>query len=204
LLVDARGKRRRGSEILRGRVPLTIGIGSGFVEGEDVDVTIEIPAESPGGSEGRDAEFPQPVGNGLEASMTGVAGCRVEAPRHGRFMTERRIGETVRVGQIVGGLGNQAVAAPAGGVLVGLAARGARIEPGDTLVEVDPGGIAYGCYGVSEGARRVAAGVLSALAGRSDPACVPPVRPDATGTQLPGLVTDRASGLPTLPSVTSG
>jgi xanthine dehydrogenase accessory factor len=183
LLVDARGRRRRGSEVLRGRVPLTIGIGSDFVDGENVDVTIEIPKESAGVSEDPYAERPKSTRRGIDVRATGTTGCTVEALRHGRFMTERRIGETVRVGQIVGGLGNEVIRAPEGGVLLGLAARGARIEPGDTLVEVDPGGIAYQCYGVSEAARRIAARVLSAHAGRSEPVLVPPARTDATAPQ---------------------
>jgi hypothetical protein len=79
-------------------------------------------------------------------------------------MTERRIGDSVRTGQIVGGLGNQVIVAPASGVLLGLAARGARIEPGDTLVEVDPAGIAFRCHCVDEDSRRVATKVVSVLA----------------------------------------
>jgi hypothetical protein len=47
------------------------------------------------------------------------------------------------------------------GVLLGLAARGARIEPGDTLLEVDPEGQAHRCYGIGAGPRRLAAAVLS-------------------------------------------
>jgi len=173
LLVDARGRKRRGSDVLRGRVPFTIGIGPGFVDGENVDVAMAISAESGRGSRGQKADcanlvddIPH-VGNGCDAN------CAVEATRHGRFMTERRIGDAVRIDQMVGGLGNEVIKAPAGGVLLGLAARGARIEPGDTLVEVDPAGIAYRCHGVGEAPRRVAAGVLSALAGRGDPARVP-------------------------------
>ncbi len=81
-------------------------------------------------------------------------------------MTERRIGDSVRAGQIVGGLGNEVIAAPAAGVLLGLAARGARIEPGDTLVEIDPAGVAHRCYGVAEGPRRTAEIVVAALAAR--------------------------------------
>ena len=83
-------------------------------------------------------------------------------------MTERRIGDTVSAGQIVGGLGNEVIRAPADGVLLGLAARGARIEPGDTLVEVDPAGVAHRCYGVGEGPRRLAARLLATLAERGD------------------------------------
>ena len=94
-------------------------------------------------------------------------------------MTERRIGEEVRPGQIVGGFGNEAVAAPAGGVLLGLAARGARIEPGDTLVEVDADGVADRCFGVPEGPRRLAAKVTSALVDRQRLACGAQFRTDA-------------------------
>jgi xanthine dehydrogenase accessory factor len=125
VLVDARGRKRRGSEILLGRVPFTIGIGVDFVEGENVDVAIDLAADSSHGP----GEEPNPLEPASRADFAAGCGadCIVEAARHGRFMTERRIGDAVRVGQIVGGLGNEAIAAPAGGVLLGLAARGARI-----------------------------------------------------------------------------
>ena len=139
VLVDARGPKRRGSEILRDHVPLTIGIGDDFVAGGNVDVVLALAVD--------------PVSNGI-----------VEATRHGRFMTERRIGDAVRSGQVVGGLSNEVVLAPSAGVLLGLAARGARIEPGDRLVEIDPAGVAHRCFGVGHGPRQVAAEVLSVLA----------------------------------------
>jgi hypothetical protein len=82
-------------------------------------------------------------------------------------MTERRIGDSVRAGEKIGAVGNQAVAAPANGVLLGLAARGARIEPGDELVEVDPNGVPYRCHGITAGSRTVAAAVVSVLARRT-------------------------------------
>ena len=143
---------------------MTFGIGPGFVEGENVDVALALPAapEREGGA----------ARNALDTETAQVtpleAGCAVEAARHGRFMTERRIGDSVRAGQIVGGLGNEVIAAPAAGVLLGLAARGARIEPGDTLVEIDPGGVAHRCYGVAPGPWQLAAVVVAALAARRD------------------------------------
>ncbi len=45
VLVDARGSKRRGAESLRGRVPITVGIGSGFVAGGNVDLAIGDPEE---------------------------------------------------------------------------------------------------------------------------------------------------------------
>ena len=166
LLVDARGRRRRGTEVLRGHVPVTIGIGPGFVDGENVDVAIELCADIESGSGGPRAGRADAVDAIPHAGDAGSATCTVEAPRHGRFITERRIGDYVRVGQIVGGLGNEVIKAPGGGVLLGLAARGARVEPGDTLVEVDGAGVAHRCYGVGAGPRHVASRLLCALGDR--------------------------------------
>ena len=179
VLVDARGRKRRGAEILLGRIPLTIGIGPGFVEGGNVDVVLGSAADT----RTPRAEDEAPLQPDLRARGGPACGtdCTVEAVRQGRFMTERRIGEEVRPGQIVGGFGNEAVAAPAGGVLLGLAARGARIEPGDTLVEVDPDGVAHRCFGVREGLRRLAATVMSALTDRQRLARGAQFRTDAGG-----------------------
>ena len=134
LVVDARGRTRRGSVGPRGAAPITLEIGS----------EIEIAAED---------RHPA---------------CAIDAQRHGRFATERRIGDTVRLGEVVGALGNDVVQAPASGVLLGLAARGARIEPGDTLVEVDPARPKHACYGVADHARLTALRVLAECRVRLD------------------------------------
>jgi xanthine dehydrogenase accessory factor len=185
LLVDARGRKRRGSDILRGCIPLTIGIGSGFADGENVDVAIENPAEMPNGRGGEAAECAHSPDSGHDANAGRASWVAIEAPRHGRFMTERRIGDFVRVGQIVGGLGNEPIAAPIDGVLIGLSARGARVESGDTLVEVDPDGMPHRCYGIAAGPRRVAASVLSVFAVRVDRPRASPLPVDAmVGTSV--------------------
>jgi xanthine dehydrogenase accessory factor len=168
LLVDARGRRRRGTEVLRGRVPVTIGIGAGFVGGENVDVALELGVDNAGGSGRPRADCADALDAIPPAGDACSATCTVEAPRPGRFITERRIGEHVRVGQVVGGLGNEVIKAPGAGVLLGLAARGARIEPGDTLVEVDGAGVAHRCHGVGAGLRQVASRLLCALGERQN------------------------------------
>ncbi len=165
LLVDARGRKRRGLEVLRGRVPVAIGIGHDFVAGENVDTAIALPADPPRGPKGSAKDSVSAM-DPIPRETAERAPLSFAALRHGRFMTERRIGDTVRVNDIVGGLGNETILAPATGVLLGLAARGARIEPGDPLVEVDPDGIAHRCYGVGDGPRDVASGVLALLASR--------------------------------------
>jgi len=199
ILVDARGRKRRGAEALRGRVPHAVGIGAGFVPGESVDLTIGHPEECLRGSE-REPPGHRGLAEGVRDTGDGPAATHsVEAARHGRFMTERRIGDAVRVGQIVGALGNEVVLAPSGGVLLGLAARGARVDRGDPLVEIDPEGLAHRCYGIRPDSRQVAARVVSELAERigrplkwplrSEVAEVvlhAPQRPDGTDAQAAG------------------
>lgn len=170
VLVDARRRERRGTHALRGRVPLTIGVGVAPHAAGDVDVGIEIPMSA--------AYGPWRGGN-AGAGVVDDAGCvdpfrrcpTVDAWRPGRFVTQRQIGELVHSGEIVGGLGNEVVRAPGSGILIGLAARGARIEPGDTLVEVDPEGDALACFGMKSGPRLAAATVLSALREPAAPRC---------------------------------
>jgi len=159
VLVDA-GRSRRAPEILRGRVPLAIGIGPDFVAGENVDVALEASAEI------ASAAPPQAQVRDDRALASRRKSYVVASTRYGRFMTERRIGDSVRAGEKVGALGNESVAAPASGVLLGLAARGARIEPGDELVEVDTNGVPYRCHGIGAGPRTVAESVLAVVAGR--------------------------------------
>ena len=166
LLVDARGRRRRGSEVLRGRVPLTIGIGSGFVDGEIVDVAIAIPRASADGhrqARGRIAALPMDRRFARRPWLDGRNRRRSAAPRPLHDGAPHRRHRACRPDRRW--TGQRGHPAPEGGVLLGLAARGARIEPGDTLVEVDPGGVAFRCYGVGEGPRRIAASVVSAFAG---------------------------------------
>jgi xanthine dehydrogenase accessory factor len=159
ILVDA-GRSRHRPEMLRGRVSLTIGVGPEFCAGQNVDVALE----GLGGA--ADAPPTAAPGRTEPAAMLRRKSYVVASTRYGRFMTERRIGDSVRAGERIGAVGNQAVAAPANGVLLGLAARGARIEPGDEIVEVDTGGVAYRCHGIAAGPRRVAESVLAVVARR--------------------------------------
>ena len=122
-LVVAGCGRLSGTDVARGRTwaqtpPLrcparprsvTIGIGSGFVGGENVDVAIADPAEIPADVAGSRPDTRIRRTPGHAAGVGSASTFAVEAPRHGRFMTERRIGDLVRAGQIVGGLGNEAM-----------------------------------------------------------------------------------------------
>ena len=63
-------------------------------------------------------------------------------------------------------VGGDSIAAPLTGVLRGLSARGARIGAAQKIVEVDPRDDASLCFGLGERPRRIATGVLEALARR--------------------------------------
>jgi len=93
---------------------------------------------------------------------SGDAGNAVAAAHNGRFSTSRRIGDRVAAGEVVGGIGSHAVVAPCDGALRGLAARGARVQRGARIVEVDPRGDPVLCFGLDERAAAIAREVLRA------------------------------------------
>jgi xanthine dehydrogenase accessory factor len=92
------------------------------------------------------------------------AGTVVAAVRNGRFTTSRRIGDRVVAGEIVGAVGSIPVAAPCLGALCGLSARGARVQQGAPIVEVDPRGDPVRCFGLDMRAAALAQEVLRAAA----------------------------------------
>jgi hypothetical protein len=88
----------------------------------------------------------------------------VKAVVPGRFATARRIGDRVVAGETVGAIGSATVISPRSGVLLGLAARGARLAAGQTVVEVDPAGDPARCFVLDARSRAVAARVIAAVA----------------------------------------
>ena len=167
-VVDARIAKRAAPARLKPHEPsplVTVGLGPGYRVGEHVDVAIETAwgdrlgaIVTEGGTKPYEGE-PRPLGGASRERF-------VYAARGGRFNTQRKIGGAVSAGETVGSLEGIAIAAPLGGVLRGLSARGARVTPGQKIVEVDPRGDASTCFGLGERPRRIAAGVVEALAVR--------------------------------------
>jgi xanthine dehydrogenase accessory factor len=167
-LVDARMAKRGTPATLRDAAPaslLTVGVGPGFVAGVHVDLAVE---SAWGDDLGRVIERgatralaggPRPLGGAGRERY-------VYAPRAGRFGTSRHVGERVDRGDVVATLEGERLLAPLAGVLRGLSARGARIAPGQKVIEVDPRGEPSLCFGVGERPRRIARGVVEALAAR--------------------------------------
>jgi len=136
-----------------------LGIASAF------ETSIVVDARGPRQRGQESLRGPIPIvidaGSEIEAGAVLDPVCTIKARRYGRFATEHRIGDFVRAGEIVGAVANDAVEAPARGVLLGLTGRGARIQPGDVIVEVDPARTKHGCHGIEDAARRTALRVLA-------------------------------------------
>jgi len=161
VLVDARmAKHKQDTD--RAQATLVIGLGPGFVAGEDVHAVVET-QRGPGlgrvlwsGPAEADSSVPAPV--------MGFTGERVlRAPRSGEFRGAHGIGDLVSARAVVGEVGGAPVTAAIGGLVRGLVADGAFVEQGVKVGDIDPRGRAVSAAEVSDKGRAVAAGVLEAI-----------------------------------------
>jgi len=162
-IVDARMRKRAVPEVQRGLAPMTIGLGPNFVAGETVDLAIEtmwgdqLGAVIETGAPLPLAGEPRPIG--------GVGRARfVYAPAAGRFVTGSRIGDRVEEGVVVATIGQVALRAPIGGVLRGLTRSGVEVPVRTKVIEVDPRCDPAAVFGLGERPRRIAEGVVKAMA----------------------------------------
>ena len=168
-VIDARMRKRATPERLRGYAPLTIGLGPNFIAGDTVDLAIET---SWGDRLGAVIESgptlhlhgePQPLG--------GVARARfVYAPLAGRFETRLRIGDRVGQGAAVASIAATSLCAPIGGVIRGLTHDGVPVAAGTKVIEIDARGDSSAAFGLGMRPRRIAEGVLRAMAHARVPA----------------------------------
>jgi xanthine dehydrogenase accessory factor len=162
-VVDARMRKRAIPEQQRGTAPLTIGLGPNFVAGGNVDLAVEtswgdnLGAVIEDGSTLPLGDEPRPIG--------GVARARfVYAPTAGRFDTSMRIGDRVEEGSVVAMIAGTVLFAPISGIIRGLTRDGVHVAIRTKVIEVDPRGNPDAAFGLGERPRRIAEGVLKALA----------------------------------------
>jgi xanthine dehydrogenase accessory factor len=162
-LIDARMRKRAVPEKQRGTAPLTIGLGPNFVAGETVDLAIET---SWGDRLGAVIETgPTEPLPGEPRAIGGVARARlVYAPVASCFRTSGQIGDRVAENEVVATIGSVALPAPLTGIIRGLTRSGVRVTAGAKVIEVDPRGNSVAAFGLGERPRRIAEGVLRALA----------------------------------------
>lgn len=166
VLVDARMRKRAAPDDQRGLAPLTVGLGPGFVAGQNVDLAVET---GWGDDLGRLIERgPTRDLAGEPRAIVGVARDRyVYAPAIGTFRTGLRIGSSVRAGQTVAHVDDTPLLAPIDGALRGLTRDGVTVAERTKVIEVDPRGAEGNLFGIGERPGRIADGVLAAVRGRS-------------------------------------
>lgn len=161
VLVDAiLAKQNLGTR--REDASLVIGLGPGFVAGEDVHFVIEsrrghnLGRVITAGSAEPDTGVPEPV--------EGIAGDRVlRAPAEGEFRSSGRIGDYVTKGALVGRIGDAEVTARISGVLRGLIRPGTWVTAGLKIGDIDPRGDVTACFTISDKARAIAGSVLETV-----------------------------------------
>ncbi len=142
--------------------PLVIGIGPGFVAGEDVHAVIETM---------RGHDLGRIILQGAARPNTGVPGAiggytteRVlRAPAAGIFTGAKTIGDRVAAGDVIGWVDHEPAYAAIGGILRGILHDGLQVEKGLKIGDVDPRCQPENCLTISDKARAIGGGVLEAL-----------------------------------------
>ena len=161
VLVDAiLAKRNLGTR--KDQAPLVIGLGPGFIAGEDVDVIIETK---------RGHNLGRVYYHGQVAPDTGVPGevggeskrRLLRAPAEGKIIPLHKIGELVRAGEAIAEVEGVPLKAEISGVLRGLIYPKSWVTKGMKVGDVDPRGIREYCFTVSDKARSLGGAVLEVI-----------------------------------------
>jgi xanthine dehydrogenase accessory factor len=142
--------------------PIVIGLGPGFVAGENCHAAVET---NRGDDLGRvyftgcprsDTGFPAPVG--------GFSRQRVlRSPADGEFISNCRITDLVKAGQILGDVAGLSVVSEIDGIVRGLVHDGLMVTVGQKIGDVDPRCEKERCYKMSEKANAIGKGTLEAI-----------------------------------------
>ena len=161
IVIDARMRKKppeQGKEL----ATLVIGLGPGFIAGENCHAAIET---NRGHDLGRVlwAGAPQ-ADTGVPGEVQGFGGERVlRAPADGELVSGAQIGERVVKGAVIALVGGQAVLAPFDGVIRGLLRPGSQVEKGMKIGDVDPRDDPNMCNLVSDKSRAIGGAALEAI-----------------------------------------
>jgi xanthine dehydrogenase accessory factor len=141
--------------------PVVIGLGPGFVAGDDVHAVIETMR---GHELGRILyEGSARPDTGVPGEIQGRSGERVlKAPTAGRVLLVKRIGDLVRKGETVMTVGGAPVIAPLDGCVRGLIHEGLNVSRGLKVGDIDPRGQESYAATVSDKARTLGRAALEA------------------------------------------
>ncbi len=166
VVVDARMLKTM-VELIPTQVELIIGLGPGFVTGQNCHAVIETKRGHylgrviwQGGAEG-DSGIPEAV-NSMDKGRV------LRAPNDGVLQAHAEIGEHLSAGQLVAEVDGQAVYAPFPGVLRGMLHPGIIVKNGMKIGDVDPRDDPAYCRMVSDKALAIGGGVLEAILSRPE------------------------------------
>jgi len=165
-IVDAR-MTKRAPHMSMNAAPLVIGLGPGFIAGENCHAVIET---------NRGHFLGRVIWNGAPEADTGIPGAvanqqsaRVlRAPSDGIFQTQAEIGTRVKAGQVIAEVTGEKIIAPFGGILRGLLHDGLQVQGGLKVGDIDPRNDLQYAVQVSEKSLAIGGGVLEALLTRPD------------------------------------
>ena len=161
VVVDARLMKLNTDTTLED-APLVVALGPGYTAGMDCHVVVETL---------RGPRIGRVITTGTASPDTGVPGevggqstkRVVRAPDDGLVIWNRRIGDRVEVGDVLGHVGAQPVVSALTGMVRGLIADGTSVRSGTKVGDVDPRGSRATIEEVSDKALAVGGGVLEAV-----------------------------------------
>ena len=144
------------------QAPLVIGLGPGFTAGEDVVAVIETK---------RGHNLGRVYYQGQAALDTGVPGevggeskrRLLRAPAEGKIIPLHKIGDLIKVGEVIAKVGGVPLKAEISGVLRGLIYSQSWVVRGMKVGDIDPRGVREYCFTVSDKARSLGGGVLEVI-----------------------------------------
>ena len=141
---------------------LVIGIGPGFIAGQDVHTVIETKR---GHYLGRVIYQGTVIDNtGIPGIVDGVGRDRVAySPCEGFFQTSRKIGEVIKKGDIFGNVDGTPVRAQISGIIRGLVKPGIWVKTNVKVGDIDPRVDLDYCSTISDKALAIGGGVLEAI-----------------------------------------
>ncbi|MFQ5615479.1 MAG: selenium-dependent molybdenum cofactor biosynthesis protein YqeB [Anaerolineales bacterium] len=166
VLVDAR-MTKKPPDLGMDAAPLVIGLGPGFIPGENCHAAIETRRGHTLGRALWDA--PPDPDTGTPEGVGGRGFERVlRAPANGTLAARAEIGDRLQPGQLIAEVAGEPVRAPFRGVLRGLLHPGLIVRTGMKIGDLDPRNDPRHCTLVSDKALAIGGGVLEAILSRAD------------------------------------
>ena len=160
-MVDGRMKKTSPSLPI-GSAPFMVGLGPGFVVGVNADAVVEtnrghfLGRVIWRGSAQPNTGVPEGFGNQFQDRV-------LRSPTNGVFDSDRKIGEHLKSGELIGEVNGIQVRASIKGVLRGLIHPGLEVTQGMKIGDIDPRDDPAYCKYVSDKALAVGGGVLEAI-----------------------------------------